>query len=132
MDSGDLDLIGNDRTSGDAVDMGCYEHQHPDSGAGGTVTVAQVLAAPTRVGAEILFTLSADADVDVTIRNIAGRVVRRVATQMDATKGRNSLLWNAMSDSGLAVPTGMYLVEISAKSADGSSSRGMTQIRVNR
>jgi hypothetical protein len=69
-------------------------------------------------GLEIAYTLSSDALVDVEVRNIAGRVVRRIADGRMATKGQNSLVWNGISEAGTAVPGGMYLVQVTARSPE--------------
>lgn len=78
------------------------------------------LAASTRslagAGLEIAYTLSSDAVVDVEVRNIAGRVVRRVAEGRAATEGQNTLVWNGLSEAGTSVPNGTYIVQVTARS----------------
>ncbi|MEA3400948.1 MAG: FlgD immunoglobulin-like domain containing protein [Armatimonadota bacterium] len=69
-------------------------------------------------GLEIVYTLNSAAAVDVQVRNIAGRVVRRVAQNRQAMEGQNSLVWNGVSDSGTVVPAGRYLVQVTARSPE--------------
>ena len=80
------------------------------------------LSATTRslagAGLEIAYTLSSDAAVDVEIRNIAGRVVRKVAQNRSATEGHNTLVWNGMSETGTVVPGGTYIVQVTARSPE--------------
>lgn len=76
-------------------------------------------AAPTAAGAQISLNLTAAAEVTVSIRNVAGREIALLQPgQLDA--GVHSLLWNAKSKTGTAVPTGTYLIEASARGEDGA------------
>lgn len=79
---------------------------------------ASARAADGGAGLEILYTLSSDAVVDVEIRNIAGRVVRQVAADRMATRGQSSLVWNGLSDAGTMVPSGTYIVQVTARSPE--------------
>ncbi len=75
-------------------------------------------AYPAGGGLEIVYSLSSEATVDVEIRNIAGRVIRRLATGRESNVGQNTLVWNGLSDTGTAVPGGVYLVQVTARSPE--------------
>jgi hypothetical protein len=48
------------------------------------------------------------------------------------TAGRSTLLWNLRSATGAPVPSGAYLVELTARSEDGQVARGIGRTWVNR
>ena len=81
---------------------------------------------------QILSTRSAGAEVSVTVLNIASRVGRGVALKREVKAGTDSLLWNATNDTGPKVPAGTYLISIKAKAGDGSTSRALAALRLNR
>jgi hypothetical protein len=89
------------------------------------VTVASV---PTASGAQIIANLSAAADVTVSVRNLAGREVA-VLTPGRLEAGVHSLLWNGKSKTGTKAPAGMYLVQITARSANGASCSAVASLR---
>lgn len=81
------------------------------------LVVSGVSAAQNSQGTVALsYTLSTEAEVDVKIRNIAGRVVRQVQNAKLSSAGLNTTLWNGRNERGLAVPAGRYLCEITARS----------------
>jgi hypothetical protein len=89
------------------------------------VTVA---SAPTALGAQIMVNLASAADVTVSIRNLAGRNVALVQPgRLEA--GVHSLLWNGKSTAGTKAPAGVYLVQVTAKAADGTACSAMTTLR---
>ena len=100
-----------------------------DSGAGG---LAGLSATPTRAGAEVTFTLTGAADVSATVLNLAGRPVKRLQADQATAAGTHRLLWNAMGDNGLPVPAGRYLIEVTARAADGSASRALATVMLGR
>jgi hypothetical protein len=68
---------------------------------------------PSRGAAHVAFALARDAHVQMTVHDIAGRIVRR----MDAgalPSGRHALEWDGRDDGGQAVHTGLYLVRLRA------------------
>jgi Bacterial Ig-like domain/FlgD Ig-like domain/Disaggregatase related len=85
-------------------------------------------AAPTAAGAQIVVNLSAAADVTVSIRNLAGREIA-VLTPGRLEAGVSTLLWNGKSTTGTKVPGGTYLLQVTARSADGSSCSAMSSLR---
>jgi hypothetical protein len=96
------------------------------------LALTSLTTAPTRSGAQIAFSLSAAAQVQALILNIAGRPVKTLCHAQDCQAGTNTLLWNAQSDRGLVVPNGTYLVEVIAKAGDGSQARALGRVRVRR
>ncbi len=102
----------------------------PLLGPAGAVALTGLSSRPTNLGVQVTFTLSSAARVQARVLNIAGRPIRTLCHASECDAGTNTLLWNAQSDSGLAVPKGMYLVEVTAKAADGGQARGLGQVVV--
>jgi len=94
--------------------------------SGVTMTGASALA--TARGAEVVFTLSADANVSAEVLNIAGRLVGRVCTDRASTAGVNVLLWDGRSATGTRVPAGRYLVRVMARSEDGAQTQSLVPL----
>jgi len=66
------------------------------------------------------------------VLNIAGRSVRTLSSDRIAPAGVNTLVWNGENAAGCAVPSGTYLVQLAAASEDGSVSRSVCTVNVNR
>ena len=98
----------------------------------GALAVSSLSAVPTAAGAQITFRLSSAAAVSARVLNIAGRPVCILCRDYDGRPGSNTLLWSARTDSGLAAPSGTYLVELTAARADGSQARALTQVQLAR
>ncbi len=88
----------------------------PRSELGPMVTAVQVQAAGRNV--EIAYTLAAPGEVTVQVLNIAGRIVKTVASGVLCEAGQNRVVWNGTSDRGTPVPAGRYLVKIVARSVE--------------
>lgn len=71
-------------------------------------------------GAQIFYTLSAPAAVDIEIINLAGRAVRRLQSGTPSS-GACTAAWDGSTDSGSKAPAGTYLVRLSARSDDGQA-----------
>ncbi len=122
-----------------------YEFSAPGEGAsrGFTVTVKRaqegallisgLTALPTRAGTwDIGFNLSADAAVDAHVYNVAGRRVADIANGATLGRGRASLTWNARSLTDTAVPTGTYLLRLTARTRAGEQASAVTVLQVQR
>lgn len=70
--------------------------------------------------AQISYTLSAPAVVDIDILNLAGRAVRRLQSGT-LSSGSCTAAWDGGTDSGSSAPAGTYLVRIAARTEDGQA-----------
>jgi hypothetical protein len=119
---------------------GTFAGGPPSQPEGGPVVTAtlsanallSVAAAPSHAGAEVSLRLLAPAAIDARVLNLAGRPVRRLATGRECPAGTSRLLWDGRDDGGLSVPAGNYLVEVLARVADGSQSRGLCSLMIGR
>ena len=90
-------------------------------GEGGALALQSMAAAPTAGGAMITYALSGPAEVSVEVLNIAGRLVKRFSAQTVEGGTQQTVAWNGVSDRGSAVPSGRYLVRLTARAADGQT-----------
>ncbi|MHB8996502.1 MAG: M6 family metalloprotease domain-containing protein [Armatimonadota bacterium] len=89
-------------------------------------------AAPTRTeGAAITVNLSAAAAVEIQICNLAGRIVGQLPRQ-HLEAGARHLLWNGSSVNGTSVPSGMYVVKVTARGDDGTQAQALSSLAVRR
>ena len=82
-----------------------------------TATAAGSRTAGSR--AEITYALSAPAQVTVEVLNISGRLVRTICTDSPAAAGLGTVVWDGRNLTGAAVPTGVYLIRVTAKNGSG-------------
>lgn len=142
----EYDLYVEDRNSGDRQSMRTttgYRFMTNESGATRhlrivatreaetTTVVSGMSARQTGQGVSVTYTLSRSATVDVTILNIAGRPVRRLASASSAAAGINTCTWNLMSDTGSKVPAGTYLCTVSARDEHGRAMEVVRSVRVH-
>ncbi len=98
-----------------------------------TATITSLSAVPTGAGrADITFTLSADAQVEATLMNIAGRPVKVLASGDVCTAGVNVLHWDGRSATGTRAPAGRYLLSLLVKQPDGRQSQRVVPVNVRR
>ncbi len=91
--------------------------------AGATLGLTGVTCAQVDVGGvAVAYTLNAEAKVDVEVRNIAGRIVRRVAVDKACAAGQNTVVWSGVDERGMRVPAGLYVVQVTARSPDTGES----------
>lgn len=91
------------------------------------LNITGVHAAQTAAGVSLTYALSADSNVDVRVRNIAGLVVSEVALDRLSPAGQNTLLWSGRNGRGSLVPSGRYLCEITARSPQTGQSLSVVQ-----
>jgi hypothetical protein len=87
--------------------------------------------APTSVGgravqsANISFELNGVAESSVQIRGPSGRIVRHLAQGRATAAGLNQMVWDLKDDRGITLPTGIYTVEVQARTSDGRQTRAI-------
>ena len=99
----------------------------------GALLISGLTAVPTRSGTwDIGFNISADAAVTARVHNVAGRLVADVASGQQLTRGRVALAWNARNISGTTVPSGTYVLGVTARTEHGEQTSAVTLLRVGR
>lgn len=96
------------------------------------LTVTGLASRSARGMAQFTYTLGTDATVTARVLNVAGRHVRTLSTGLVQTAGQKSLLWNARSDTGQQVPSGLYLMEVVACNDLGQRVRAVTSVYLRR
>ena len=101
-------------------------------GAAGQLTLTGISATPSRGGMAIGYRLSQPANVDVEIRNIAGRLIRRLTEGQESPAGRSEVAWDERSSAGTIVPSGTYMIRVRAKAEDGQQASGIGMLHAAR
>ncbi|MFO8081123.1 MAG: FlgD immunoglobulin-like domain containing protein [Armatimonadota bacterium] len=81
--------------------------------------------------AQIVFTLSNAADVEIEVLNIAGRAVRTLSIGA-SDPGQNTLSWNLRDNTGSMVPGGTYLVRMKARDDTGRQTQALRPLQITR
>ena len=100
--------------------------------SGGALVVSALQALPRGGGAEVVYTLSRPAVVDVVVMNISGATVRRLASGLAQGAGLNRVSWDGRSDRGSPVPAGRYLVVVRAAGESGERTQGVAAVTLGR
>ncbi len=98
----------------------------------GALAITSLAVAGAGGGAQLAYTLSQDAAVDVEVLNIAGVVVRRVLAGRQQTAGPQQLVWDGRNASGASAPAGVYLVRVQARAASGQQVSVVRTVQVAR
>lgn len=78
-------------------------------------------AQTTATGVGVTLGLTAAADVQVTVSNLAGRQIATLPTS-SVPAGVSTLHWNRLTSNGTKAPGGRYLLRATGKSSDGTQS----------
>ena len=100
----------------------------------GASTLAITTMQAQQIGAQavaLTYTLSADADVVVEVRNIAGRAIRQIPCGLQQA-GISSVGWDLRGATGTPVPSGRYLCTLTARSDDGTQTSALRAVNVVR
>jgi subtilisin family serine protease len=135
-------LILTDTTTGQKVDMRSRSTYTFKSGEAGTSRMFTITMAPTassgllainnvavvsgrsalQPGVTVRFNVTAESEITGTIKNLSGMKVSSLTGVSRAVAGEiTTLRWDGRSQSGAVVPPGPYMVEITARSADGQT-----------
>ncbi|MDX1934075.1 MAG: S8 family serine peptidase [Capsulimonadales bacterium] len=75
-----------------------------------------------QAGIAVRFSVTAEAEITGTIKSLTGvKVGSLTGVSRAVTGGTNTLRWDGRSQSGAVLPPGPYLLEITARSADGQT-----------
>jgi hypothetical protein len=97
------------------------------------LSLTSATAMPTGSGgAEIAFSLSVPTAVTIDVLNIAGRPVATVIRGQAADAGTQRVIWSGQTPQGTRVPSGSYLVRVTARNSDGEQAQALTMVRVER
>ncbi|OIP07187.1 MAG: hypothetical protein AUJ96_07975 [Armatimonadetes bacterium CG2_30_66_41] len=83
-----------------------------------------ITVVPTRGGLTVQYVLNRPATVQAQIRSAAGRLVGAMVAGRSGRAGSNTLTWSARAP-GEALPRGVYLVELTARTEGGQAVRGI-------
>lgn len=100
----------------------------------GALRITDVVAQPSRAAGVInfAFNLSEAAQVNADIRTADGRIIRQLQFGRAAVSGENQLNWNQRDNNDQPVPSGVYLLNITARTSEGDLARAVTPVLVIR
>ena len=106
-----------------------------DRGRNG-LRIMNVLARQNRSAAgsrvDISYELSAGANLTAEIRDAAGKVIRRLGSGRATAAGVSQMVWDAKDERGISIPAGTYIVQLTARTAEGESARAIQPVIVLR
>jgi hypothetical protein len=113
---------------------GCVRHLtiRAETAGSRVLALSGVTAQSVGGGAAISYTLSTSAEVTVEVRNIAGRLVRAFAPRQAESGVQQTTVWNGVSNYGGAVPSGRYLVRLTARADSGQTVQAIRPFNVAR
>lgn len=89
-------------------------------------------AVQTGAGVVVTYTLSKPAAVSLRVLNIAGRTVATVSYDEVRSAGTCNAVWNMRNAGGSLVPTGTYLIQLSARAEDGQQINTLRTMQLQR
>ncbi len=99
--------------------------------AGDTLALTALAVQQFGDGVTATYNLTASADVQATVLNLAGRVIAHLPAGPQEA-GLQSLRWNGRNTAGSLVPAGVYLVRIEARTAEGTAAQAVSTVSLRR
>lgn len=72
---------------------------------------------------QVTYTVSGAAQVSVDVLNIAGRVVGQLGSRAAGAGSINTVAWNGRNTQGAKVPSGRYMLRITARAENGQAAQ---------
>lgn len=92
--------------------------------SGGPLAITNLIVASGRAvhGVSVRFTLNQEAEVTGTVKTLGGKVVARLnGASRAAAASQTTLRWDGKGQDGNNIPTGPYVMELTARAADGQA-----------
>jgi len=110
----------------------CFEVHTAPTGAASLAATGVTAAMAGGGNVEVRVTLSAAATVDADVVNMAGRQVGTICRAREMETGSAVVLWGATSDRGTRLPSGRYLIRVSARAEDGQQTGAIAPLQLVR
>lgn len=101
-------------------------------GGAEALAVQSMTAESAGGGAIISYSVTKPADVTVEVMNIAGRCIKQFAARSVEAGTQQTVAWNGVSDRGSAVPSGRYIIRLTALAADGQTAQAIRPFGIAR
>ena len=108
----ELDLYGNQRIYGSAIDLGCNEWNYPLTNFDYLIPSAMVVSTypnPFTEEVNIRYNLDKAAKVDLRIYNLKGQLVKTLLNSQQS-KGEHCVFWDACDERGRKISAGIYFL----------------------
>ncbi len=125
------------KPTGCRINMGAegntaYASKSAAAGAGGAALALTAVATATSGGTtQIVVSLSSTACVQAAVLNIARREVAPLPAR-DLPSGLSMLRWNGRNTAGARVPSGVYLIRVTARAENGAQAESVAVLNLRR
>jgi len=95
-----------------------------------SLMITNLKATPTRgQGMTLSYALSAEANVGVEVLTLTGKLIRQIPGGAQSS-GLRSVIWDGRDSQGRSVPSGTYLMRVTASASDGQIARAVQPANV--
>lgn len=97
------------------------------------VMISDLSVAPSRARGsyDVRYNLTGSALVNVQVTTVSGQAVARLNSG-SRSAGSNSVTWNGRNEAGIALPSGAYLVNVTAVTEEGETVRRVAPVVISR